>query len=258
MNLSYYDILNVKETASTNMIKEAYHTLIKQHHPDKQKHHQSDCKGTTCTAADTSSSISSLDEVRSISMIQRSDRSSSSCCSSTFLQIQSAWECLRDPQLRRQYDHERHKLQHRQQQQQQETYHRQRRRQQNSIPIGIDDCHLVPNPQQEQCEDGIQPDESIQHKHSSIVYMDWIYQCRCGYEIYVAQQQEHQPNQCIDSIELKGNRQTLIPFTAEFTGDSDTWQQDDTMLVQCIGCSSIYDVRPLFVKEDFVKVEETF
>lgn len=73
---THYEMLNVSESATYTQIKAAYRTLMLQNHPDKQKQR--------CDDDDP------LDEDEYSKRL--------------FLQIQNAWECLRDTKTRKEYN----------------------------------------------------------------------------------------------------------------------------------------------------------
>lgn len=216
--MSHYDVLNVCPTATTTTMKDAYHSLVKRYHPDKQRNPN----GT----------------VTDISVSYDSPTNSSD---KDFIQIQTAWECLRDPKLRSVYDS---------QLQQHQT--RRRQRQQNSIPITMEDCRQ--ERQLIEIEDEIDHDDDVSHcdYHSErVVIIDYIYQCRCGHDIYVAQRQQPQlygssPPETDSPIPL-----FVVPqrTTNDLRGECSMTGDDDDMFLHCVGCSVIYDIRPIFQNE---------
>ena len=215
---SYYDILNVSPIASATTIKDAYHTLIKQHHPDKQRNHH----GT----------------VNDVSEQYHSDTNGS--IDIDFLQVQTAWECLRDPKSRSIYDKQiQHTLQ--------EHKVRRRQRQQNSIPITIEECR-----QERQLIETDESDDfdSIHVSHNEIrrevvTIVDYIYQCRCGHDVYVAQQQQPLNDESSKPV-TEPSHLLLIPYNSACEWNEKNSHDYDDMFVHCVGCSVIYDIRPVF------------
>ena len=206
-SVSHYEILNVCPTATTAAIKDSYHALIKQYHPDKRNLRDS--------AADTSLNYNNSEATNT----SRRD----------FIQIQTAWECLRDPKARLCYDN------------QLQSLLRQRKirchqRQQNSIPISIHECR-----QERQL---IEDDEICGEME---VVVDYIYQCRCGHDVYVAQSHD---------AETEDQPSFLMPFSSAKTLDGDESVDFDDMFLHCIGCSVIYDIRPVFQNESSHAMKE--
>lgn len=81
-NTTHYDILGIPETATLDEIKAAHREKAKQYHPDRQRmQHTSD--------GDSNSNRSGI--------INRDHED-------LFIQIQMAWECLRDAETRAKYD----------------------------------------------------------------------------------------------------------------------------------------------------------
>jgi curved DNA-binding protein CbpA len=212
MTSSHYDILNVPSTASLTTIKEAYRGLVKQYHPDKQSISQDRLhvhEVVTGTISDTIVQQSNLERKNS------------------FLQIQTAWECLRDADQRRRYDAAlcRQQRLHIQQRERLRTRH------QNAFPIFFHECRSCCY-----CSiDGLVENDVI----------DWIYQCRCGYDLYVAQS--------YSSLSSKDQQVKLLPYD---TDPGESIYISDTLIVQCVGCSIFYDIAPLFSSDPELPVSE--
>ena len=220
--MSHYDVLYVCPTATMTTIKDAYHSLVKRYHPDKQRK-------PNATVTDISASYDSP--------TNGSDKD--------FIQIQTAWECLRDPKLRSVYDS---------QLQQHQT--RRRQRQQNSIPITMEDCRQ----ERQLIEIEVDIDHDIDHdddaspcdyRSEMVVVINYIYQCRCGHDIHVAQRQPPQlygssPRETDSPIPL-----FVVPqrTTTDLRGECSMTDDDDDMFRHCVGCSVIYDIRLIFQNE---------
>ena len=246
--LSYYKVLNVCPTATTATIKDAYHTLIKQYHPDKQRNHQNHHHH----AAD--------------SYCHHSDKLIGS--NKDFIQIQTAWECLRESKSRSMYDYQLQTTQ-----QQYKLRHRQR--QQNSIPITIDECRqeyhsLIETDDDNDVDDNNNDDtdaNDIQYVNPRkfrsemiLVVVDYIYQCRCGHDLHVAQQQQQQeqPQHLLhenSKLDTEQPQMVLLPPSSDNSfGDDDEngfeldldLEDENMYLRHCVGCSVIYDIRPVF------------
>jgi curved DNA-binding protein CbpA len=144
---NHYLVLGIDESAQAGTVKEAYRTLILRHHPDK-------------------SGTSDIDLV--------------DC-------IQKAYEVLRDPSRRKEYDEELRL-----------TRQRQQSRLESAIVLGLSDCT------REEDEEG-----------STVM----VYHCRCG--------------TCLDTSPLLDEE--------ERTPDEEV----DDGLLDCPGCSLIYDIRSL-------------
>ena len=221
--ISYYDVLNICPTATTATIKDAYHTLIKQYHPDRRNQYDS--------AIDTNAN-------NYHSETHPSDRD--------FVQIQTAWECLRDPITRLSYDDQLY-------QKQQQHNMRRRQRQQNSIPITIDECRQERQFVETDNEND-SDDACLGESHNeTMVVVDYIYQCRCGHDLYVAQQQQPSHMSTIGSYsETEQQPLLLIPYdntTTILDDDEDGSIDYDDMFLHCVGCSVVYDIRPVFRNE---------
>jgi curved DNA-binding protein CbpA len=154
--LSLYEILQVPSTASVAIIKEAYQAAARQHHPDKRR----------CDDKDNDLAV--------------------------FLRVQTAWECLRDPETRKQYDQN---LLIRN-----AAKNHQRR---NAVPVYAHECR------------------EVEHNDGDDGYYELIYQCRCGSDLCTSQ--------------LPG-----------LDGSTDDESAGSSCLVQCPGCSLVYDISPLF------------
>lgn len=119
---TYYEILQVPRSATFEEVKAAYQVNLRQIHPDKQL------------------------------------LSGSSKTGDVFLSLQKAWECLRDPQSRRDYD--------------QELHRRQKGDRSKSIPLASGEWELV--------EDGETGD------------LGYTTVCRCGEDIWLSRHQYEQ------------------------------------------------------------------
>ncbi|TDH69411.1 hypothetical protein CCR75_001388 [Bremia lactucae] len=70
---SFYNVLGVSATCSSDDVRRAYHQAVRKYHPDKR--------------------------------LYGSDEASAGCCNKQqFLRVQEAYELLRNPELRQQYD----------------------------------------------------------------------------------------------------------------------------------------------------------
>ena len=125
--LNWYDILEVPSTASWETIKQSYQTKVRHLHPDKQQqcrvhqdHNHKDDDDNEMVA---------------------------------FLNVQAAWECLRDPVSKKEYDAELAK-------QQTQTS--------KSQPVSLaTDCELIED------EDSGE--------------LSYVYMCRCGEELWLSE-----------------------------------------------------------------------
>jgi hypothetical protein len=262
--LSYYEILNVPSSATSLQIKESYRTLIKQYHPDKCNRSKNDNENIMTDNATTTNNYKYYNTNTTKSQKRNQ-----------FIQIQLAWECLRDSQLRLQYDKELlHSLQAKQQRQQNDDdeHEKQQKQQRNAIPIYITDCRSsimgpeldYDNNNNNDTIDTSSTDTTTNDVDDDIVVLDWIYQCRCGYDIFVAQQQHvirrtnhNDMDNQTDAVDIQQQKYDLIPYSCiisdnNTTNHSNTNNATDTtidpseLFVQCIGCSLMYDLRPLF------------
>lgn len=77
---NFYAVLNCKENASYEEIKQSYQTLIKKYHPDKKR-------------------VENISNINSQEKLLSND-------SEDFINIDRAWKTLRDEELRKQYDAE--------------------------------------------------------------------------------------------------------------------------------------------------------
>jgi DnaJ domain len=227
---SYYDVLNVAPTSSIVVVKDAYHALIKQCHPDKQIFNRSDDK-------------------------QNDDANRNATYD--FVQIQTAWECLRDPTARRIYDETLH-------QQQQELYKEEkiiRQQKQNSVKIYLSECRCSISSAdcclRDKQESSIEFTDSDGYDSAAVVVLDWIYQCRCGYDLYVAQSCKNEESFLLSST----GGSCSIGQTHDLGQLPPTWEVHDMEMnysseidesnsfLQCVGCSLLYDISPLFIEE---------
>lgn len=158
MSLTHYEMLQVAPRESAIVIKNAYHAAARKHHPDKRRLLGCD-----------------YDEA-------------------AFLRIQAAWECLRCPKTRSQYDLELHMEQ---------ASKNTRRR--NAVPILPHDCREV----------------DVTHGE-----YDLTFQCRCGSDLHVSQLRAVE-----DSVEMNGLVHcpgcSLIYDITELTMDED---EDEELL----------------------------
>jgi curved DNA-binding protein CbpA len=120
--MTFYEILQVPLTATFEEIKTSYQSKARMLHPDKQN--RSNKGGNASTAREES-----------------------------FLALQKAWECLRDPQRRKDYDLE--------------LYQTTTGKTSKSIPVSIDEWELV---QDEETDE-----------------LGYMYACRCGEDIWLSQ-----------------------------------------------------------------------
>jgi len=85
---NHYQILGVDECAALPTIKAAHRSLALKYHPDKQKPIVAHPSSTSDTVMEVAVGDDSATEGKTI----------------TYLSVQAAWECLRDPETRRSYD----------------------------------------------------------------------------------------------------------------------------------------------------------
>ena len=224
MTVSYYDVLNVPSTASLTTIKEAYRKLVKQYHPDKQTISREPVQSSEASAMNIDVPLPSSD-------IE----------DNPFLHIQTAWECLRDSIQRRWYDESLY--QQRKLRIQQQEISRQNLK--NAIPIHIHECRSYTC---SRSTDGPPDPDSGPIVEDEI--LDWIYQCRCGYDLYVAQSY---PTVICDSRLPTGEEQPLqlMPYDTTPLACND---YSDSMMIQCVGCSIFYNISPLFIGDEEVPV----
>jgi DnaJ domain len=154
-----------------------------------------------------------------------------------FLLIQAAWECLRDADQRRRYDESLSQQQQLYIQQQE----RSRQKNQNAIPIMFHDCQSGCSGAMDDLPVRASPVDRVGLDEEHVV--DWFYRCRCGYEIYVAQSYASSIDQ-----QLK-----LLPYDTD-----ESFHQPDSMFVQCIGCTLLYNISPLFTSDPEQTVSEAF
>lgn len=84
-NTTHYDILGIPETATLDEIKAAHREKAKQYHPDRQRRQHGDGDSNSNSNSNRSDIINRDHE-------------------DLFIQIQMAWECLRDAETRAKYD----------------------------------------------------------------------------------------------------------------------------------------------------------
>ena len=128
-NSTYYDTLEIPSTAGFNEIKSAYQRMARLLHPDKQSLHNNKQKNKA-------QNINNNEE-------------------EAFLKLQKAWECLRDPQSRKEYDLLLHKTEI--------------GKASKSIPVSHKEWEFV---EDEETGD-----------------LGYIYTCRCGEDIWIQKEE---------------------------------------------------------------------
>lgn len=130
-DVTYYDILQVPASANLNEIKNAYQKMARRLHPDK---------------------MTSKKEAQSYEQTE-----------DAFLTLQKAWECLRDPQLRKEYDAQ--------------LYQQEKGKTSRSIPLSPNEWEFV--------EDQETGD------------LGYIYACRCGEDLWLQKYKFENPKSTV-------------------------------------------------------------
>ena len=162
---THYEVLSVAETATHAQIKAAHRALVLQCHPDKQIDHHT-------TAEDEPES---------------------------FLQIQRAWECLRDPKTREEYN-----------QMLQRT--RDKNRAQAALFSSSFSSSVVSLSQMNTdiCQVFVDKNEHYDESTASIQTTLFTYPCRCGDEFQVLEQD-------FNSIDASTDDDTQVEWTKVFS-----------------------------------------
>ena len=165
---THYEVLGVAPSATARQIKEAFHRLARQFHPDREVAVGTSRTASTHTDSPCDGNVDSL---------------------APFHRIQQAWECLQDPRLRQEYD------------QSLWIQLRQTRRHRGAISLTVDDCRWEPadldkdDADTKQCQasepaerrDNTDVEQERLHGDDRNVEPSLVllFTCRCGEELLV-------------------------------------------------------------------------
>jgi DnaJ-class molecular chaperone len=150
--MTYYEALGVSSTSSFEEIKSSFYRLARLHHPDKvsQKQQQQQQQRLTPNQRHEESTNSG-DEVDTN---DKFDPSASRAGAHSFIEIQEAWEVLRDSSKRQEYDLCL-----------KANRHHQQSKYDSAILLSSEDW-----------------EEAIDDETQERI---WVYDCRCGQELYI-------------------------------------------------------------------------